>query len=121
MRKLALAFSIFVISSSFATAFEWGGRFYNSTAFSGETLRQLKTKQSDNLNLWLKVPITNDNMNYFAGEMFYQFKFDGTNIASEAIGNIIDFNLLKFVTKIRLGNRGLLSINTGRFALADST
>ncbi len=121
MRKLALAFSIFVISSSFAIAFEWGGRFYNSTAFAGETLRQFKTKQSDNLNLWLKVPITNDNMNYFAGEMFYQFKFDGTNIASEAIGNIIDFNLLKFVTKIRLGNRQLLSINAGRFALSDST
>ena len=121
MRKLALAFSIFVISSSFATAFEWGGRFYNSTAFAGETLRQFKTKQSDNLNLWLKVPITNDNMNYFAGEMFYQFKFDGTNIASEAIGNTIDFNLLKFVTKIRLGNRQLLSINAGRFALSDST
>lgn len=121
MRKLALAFSIFVISSSFATAFEWGGRFYNSTAFAGETLRQFKTKQSDNLNLWLKVPITNDNMNYFAGEMFYQFKFDGTNIASEAIGNTIDFNLLKFVTKIRLGNRQLLSINAGRFSLSDST
>lgn len=121
MRKLALAFSIFVISSSFAIAFEWGGRFYNSTALSGEALMRLKTKQSDNLNLWLKVPITNDNMNYFAGEMFYQFKFDGTNIASEAIGNIIDFNLLKFVTKIRLGNRQLLSINAGRFALSDST
>ena len=121
MQKLALAFSIFVISSSFAIAFEWGGRFYNSTAFSGETLRQFKTKQSDNLNLWLKVPITNDNMNYFAGEMFYQFKFDGTNIASEAIGNTIDFNLLKFVTKIRLGNRQLLSINAGRFSLSDST
>lgn len=121
MRKLALAFSIFVISSSFATAFEWGGRFYNSTALSGEALMRLKTKQSDNLNLWLKVPITNDNMNYFAGEMFYQFKFDGTNIASEAIGNTIDFNLLKFVTKIRLGNRQLLSINAGRFSLSDST
>ncbi len=121
MKKLALTVSALLISAGLASAFEWGGKFSNTTAFSGKPSDSLKLNQTDNLDMWLKVPLSKDNATYITAEAFYQFKYDGAETSPNDITNTIDLSLLKFVTTKQFAQKRMLSFSAGRFALSDAT
>ena len=123
MKKFCIALTALALSTSFATAFEWGGRFYNNSVLEKNYTTEntpMALKQTDNLNLWLKVPLSKNNLSYFTTEAFYQFKYDGTS-TTEPIVNTIDLNLFKFVINKQLPKARAISMNFGRFTLSDST
>lgn len=121
MKKFAFAVSAFVVSATLASAFEWGGKLSNTTSFSDNSIKSLKLEQTDNLNLWIKVPLSKDNSSYFISEAFYEFDYDETDSDPQPITNTLDLNLFKFVINKKFAGNNRISIGAGRFGVSDAT
>lgn len=103
----------FALSSSLLCAFDWGGGIHNYTQFKGNKFSKLKLDQIDDFNLWIKVPLDKEGMNYFAAEGLYEFELDDTEVYNQ-----LDVNLFKF-SFTKETQDGEASLSIGRFAYSD--
>lgn len=121
MKKLSLSILLSVAFISFATAFDWGGKLYNSTEFAGENFSSLKLNQYDNANLWMKVPFNKKNSSYMVGDISYKFKYETFDVLEEKAEHILNLNLLNFVFDAKVNNNNKFLFSFGRIVNADAT
>lgn len=120
MKKSVLKVLTLLIGAASLNAFEWGGKFSNSTNFSGAS-DNLKLTQADGISFWTKAPFTKDNRSYFMGEVSYNFKYDGTDSAIREYSNIIDLSMLEFHFDVPVSNNSSFVLRAGRFPIVDGT
>ena len=104
---LALSFSSFAV--------DFGGALRNTTSFKGNSFSSLKLDQTDDLNLWLKIPFTKSGNVYLTAEALYEFEYDQS---AEKVYNKLDLDLFKLSASLKAGSCAI-SINAGRFMFAD--
>lgn len=103
----------FIAFSGFAIDF--GGAVSNATKFKGKNFSNLKIDQLNDLNLWLKVPLSKDGGSYFVTEGLYEFEADENDVY-----NRLDLSLCKFQGLFKM-NQGKVSVSAGRFSFSDLT
>ena len=119
MKKLFISIctALFILSAPLA-AFEWGGVLKDDTGISTPDFKAITFKQSNALSLWFKAPFGDSGFR-LTGEGLYKYNFTATKESKDFV-NIVDLSLFKVDGKINAG-KGLLTINAGRFSVADAT
>ncbi len=118
MKKIASTIIALSLIASSLSAFEWGGKFENTTRFDKDLASDFDLKQKDALNLWITTPLNKTNTAILAAEGSYAVEYDQTE---ENLTNIIDLNLCKFSYTKTIGSTGTFLLNAGRFGICDST
>lgn len=115
MKKLLLVITaIFLILP--LSAFEWGGlitedfkyQYNNSSSF----------RQSNNVALWMNLPITNDASYYFAGQASIKYFYDINSQNGNQFMPVADVDLAKLAGRASVKN-SVVSIAAGRYAISD--
>lgn len=119
MKKLIISIcTVLLILSAPLAAFEWGGVIKDDTGIVTPDFKAITFKQSNAISLWFKAPLGDSNFK-LTGEGLYKYNFTA-NKAGKDFVNIVDLTLFKLDGKINAGS-GLLTINAGRFSVADTT
>lgn len=119
MKKIAAALCSILFVSSLSFGLEWGGTFGNGTSFIGKD--DLKLRQTNDLGLWLSVPITKNNTIYFSTQGSYRLKIDESDNAKEEVTNILNVDVMKLSMILPLGTKAKYVMNLGRFSLSDAS
>lgn len=118
IKKISFVIFSLAFLTTTASAFEWGGKFDNQTRFEGNKSSDLSLKQKDSLCLWITSPLNKSSTAVFAAEGSYGFEFDKE---ADSFTNIADISLFKISYNHNVSTNGTLSLNAGRYSLADST
>ncbi len=105
-------------SDPFSLSF--GGNLTTNNIFYFYEEQDLFFENSENLNLWLKFPLSKDYKSSFALEGFYDFSITTTANQPTVISNVLDIPLFKFSFNIP-SEKIKSTINLGRFYFADTT
>lgn len=115
-KKAASVFAAVALSCS-AFALDFGGALGNSSSLKGSSFSNLKFDQVNDLNLWVKAPLSKDGKFYFIAEGLYEFEYDGK---AEKVFNRLDLDLLKVSGSLPVG-QNKFTFNAGRFIYSDLT
>ncbi len=113
--KSALAFCAALLLAASSFAFDFGGSVRNNTKFKGNKFSNLKLDQVDDVNLWLRIPLSKDGKIYFITEGLYEFE-----LADTTVSHRLDLDLFKFAGSFKIGKRSL-NFSAGRYIYSDLT
>lgn len=111
------------VADPYSIAF--GGNFSSGNTISFYEEQELFFKNTENLSLWLKLPLSKDYKSFFACEGFYDFSVaansnEENNGTDFNINNTLDIPLFKFAFNI-YSDKVITDINLGRFYFTDTT
>lgn len=113
--KKGLAAAAVALMAFSAFAIDFGGALRNSTKLKGKSFSSIKLDQVDDLNLWVKVPLSKDGKMYFTAEGLYEFEADDSTVY-----NRLDLDLCKFAAQFKF-DQNTLNVSAGRFIYSDLT
>lgn len=115
---LSAVFAVF--SGAAAFSIDFGGLVENYSEVKGNKCNSddMKLKQTDDVRIWLKQPLSKDGTSYIATEGMYKYTYD---YGTEKTRNILDLSLFKLAVSASVGESNLFSVSLGRFNVSDAS
>ena len=98
----------------------FGGNFATDNSVSFYEEQDLFFSNSENLTLWLKLPLSKNYKSFFACEGFYDFSVEKSQSQQAVINHTLDVSLFKFAFNFS-SDKVTTDINLGRFTFTDTS